>query len=223
MRRITPILALAAALALAGAGCSDDKNPLSPTTLAPEPTTPTNVVRLVEWCWNNRNVDTYSGVFTDDYVFAFAYGDSAGNAYRATPWTRTDEVQAAAALFVGSPTRDPAGNLRVSFDPVLVSFADDRPGKDPKWHRYVRTSVNLLATFHTGLGPEVDEVRGYAKFYVVRGDSALIPPELVALGFTADSTRWWVERWKDETLPGTGGPPTPQQVRSWGGLKALFR
>jgi hypothetical protein len=48
------------------------------------------------------------------------------------------------------------------------------------------------------------EVTGFALFYVVRGDSAAIPPELYSRGFRPDSLRWWIERWEDETLAPEG-------------------
>jgi hypothetical protein len=223
MRRSTPVPWIALALALATAGCSDDQSALVPAVLPPIPDTPVNAVRLVQWCWNYRGVDEYGGLFTDDYRFVFALSDSSGNAYRATPFERADELSTSTAIFVGDARHAPAGNLKVAFDQVLETSADDRPGKNPTWHKVVRTHVDLLASIEVGTSAEVDEVHGFARFYLVRGDSAAIPPELVALGFTPDSTRWWIDRWEDETLPGAPVPGRTTKLRSWGGLKALFR
>jgi len=35
------------------------------------------------------------------------------------------------------------------------------------------------------------------NFFVVRGDSAQIPPQLMARGFRPDTTRWYIERLED--------------------------
>jgi hypothetical protein len=226
MRRPASFAALALALAMAAAGCTGDKSataPAGPGEPAPNPNTPANVVRLLEWCWNHRDTQKYGELFTEDYRFVFAMPDSAGNAYRDVPFGRLDELAAASALFDGSDAHLAAIEIVLDFDQTLVALPDDRPGRNPTWHRTVRTRVDLKATIDRGGGPEVWEVHGYAKFYTVRGDSAQIPPDLAARGFGPDSTRWWIDRWEDETLPEGALRANPTQSRSWGGLKAMFR
>ncbi|MEO5617021.1 MAG: hypothetical protein ABIS67_04565, partial [Candidatus Eisenbacteria bacterium] len=49
-------------------------------------------------------------------------------------------------------------------------------------------------------GDQAFRITGAARFFVVRGDSALIPDDLVQRGFTADANRWYIERWEDETI-----------------------
>lgn len=212
MKRALPILALAAA-AIFASGCFNPFDPLVSTarvasTPAPSPNTAANVVRLFEWCWKNRGIKEYEEIFTDDYRFVFALGDSAGNAYRDAPYTREDELRSATGLFVGTIDLDPASDIQLDLDKTLIALGDDRPGKDPTWHRSIRTKVNLKVTIDRGSGPEVNEVNGYAKFYLVRGDSAVIPRELAAR-FPPDANRWWIERWEDETLPPGGAALTP--------------
>lgn len=213
MRRLIAVPILAATLAGAG-GCF---NPFSPlvsvqrvtSTPAPAPNSAANVVKLFEWCWKNRGIQEYEEIFTDDYRFYFAQGDSAGNAYRDAPYTREDELRSATGLFVGTPDHPAASEILLDLDKSLIPLNDDRPGKEGRWHKSIRTKVNLKVTLDRGSGPEVNEVNGYAKFYVVRGDSAVIPPELVSRGFRPDSTRWWIERWDDETLPPGGAAQAP--------------
>lgn len=205
MRRTIVVMALA----LSGAGSSGCFNPFVPlvstarvaSTPAPAPNTPANVIRLFEWCWKNRGIKEYEEIFTDDYRFQFALGDSAGNAYRDAPFTREDELRTATGLFVGTADHDPASDIELDLDKTLIALNDDRPGKTAPWHYSIRTKVNLKVTIDRGSGPEVNEVNGYAKFYIVRGDSAVIPRELAARGFGPDPNRWWIERWEDETLP----------------------
>ena len=201
MKRLA-LLAAAGTLLFALAGCF---NPFSPlvsriggiSSPAPVPNTPANCVRLHEWCWKNRAAEEYRELFTDDYVFVFGLNDSAGQPYRDRPWIREDELTTATNAFVGGGDVPPANKITINYDPNLITFADVRPGKTNKWHRTIRTSVDL----------QVDagergtlEVKGNALFFMIRGDSANIPPELVARGFKRDSTRWWIERWEDETL-----------------------
>jgi len=211
------------AVAFAGWGCSHSSDAVAPAYPPPPPNSPNNVVRLLEWCWRNRAIAEYSEIFTDDFRFQFALGDSAGNAYRDAPFTREDELRCATRLFVGSGGQPPASEILLDLDRVLVTLPDDRPGRDPKWHKSIRSSVDLQVTIDRGSGPERVGVRGHALFYLVRGDSAAIPPDLAALGFTPDSTRWWIERWEDETLPGGGSRAQPSQNRTWGAVKTLFR
>ena len=57
-------------------------------------------------------------------------------------------------------------------------------------------------------------ITGNARFFVVRGDSALIPQEL---SFRPDSNRWYIDQWRDETLQGVGGTLLARSAaRAWG-------
>lgn len=202
--RILPLASLAVA-ALAIAGCF---NPFVPdvltqrvTTVAPSPTSPQDAVKLFEWCWVNRGVEEYKELFTDDYIFKSAALDSAGNGTRDVLTRRTDEIETAENMFIGSAERPPAARITLNFDRNLVPFDDTRAGKNPIWHKTIRTSVDLKVDVDDGNSLEVT---GYALFFLVRGDSAAIPAELKARGFKPDSLRWWIERWEDETLPTSG-------------------
>jgi len=243
-------LALVASLGLAAAGCFNPFRPqvsgqtfvISP---APVPTTARDLIMLFKWCWENRDIARYKTLFTDDYRFAFAITDSAGNGYRTNPWIRTDEIISATNLFVGGSATEPAASsitLLFAGDPQVGP--DLRPGMNPKWHQQVQI-VNLTLTINKTDG-SATRVNGNALFYVTRGDSAVIPPEL---GLGPDSTRWYINRWEDQTNTGTGataaGPtppagaglaaergaiaptstaPSPFPVQmSWGMVKALWR
>src|SRR5712692_4455307 len=195
-RNILILVALVAAVALAG--CFD---PFSPqvltqrvTTVAPTPTTPQNAVKLFEWCWKHRGVEEYKELFTADYLFASATLDSAGNQQRDVVTRRDDEVQTAQNMFIGSGDRQPAAKITLSFDQNLVPFDDPRAGKIAKWHKTIRTSVDLTVLIEEG---NLLEVNGHALFFLTRGDSAAIPAELVSRGFKPDSLRWWIDRWED--------------------------
>jgi hypothetical protein len=203
MRQIAPRLAAVGLLVTMAGGF----NPFRPdilnqrvTTTAPTPNSPQNAVKLFEWCWVNRGVDEYRELFTDDYVFISAGTDSAGNPSREIQARRDDEVQTAENMFIGSAERPPAEQITLIFDQSLVPFPDSRIGKNPRWHKQIRTSVNLKVRIDSG---NTVEVTGNALFFLTRGDSAAIPLELKNRGFKPDSLRWWIDRWEDETLAGS--------------------
>jgi len=156
------------------------------------------------------------GLFTDNFLFVFSYADSAGGIYSGTPWTREDELTASRNCF--QATR----RITLALDQAPVVLDDDRPGKDPRWHKTIRTQVSMQADVMTP-APLRFDIQGHAKFYFVRGDSAVIPPELAAQGYLPDSTIWWIDRWEDETVPVGPSSAHPAQKMSWGAFKLLFR
>lgn len=201
-RRVGALTAIAL-IAVSVGGCF---NPFSPlvsvdrgvSSPAPVPNSPSNVIRLFEWCYNNRAIDEYRELFTDDYVFKFAAGDSAGQ-NRDRPLDREEELETATNLFVGGSDRPPASRIVLDLDKNLFAFADTRPGRNGTWHKTIRTTVTLKVEIGDG---STLEVNGFALFYVVRGDSARIPADLP--GATNDAGRWWISGWDDETIPPGG-------------------
>lgn len=204
---------LGALLLLGLGGCFNPFDPLvAPTTgiyvPPPTPDSPQGVVRLFAWCWNNRDATTYQQLFTSDFIFVFAEADTAGNRYREKPWTRDDELEAARNLFEGGGAVSPAASITLTLDATLYPVDDPRPGKNPKWHKSVPTSVNLEIETEEGVKYNVT---GNATFFAVRGDSAKIPSEL---SLKPDSTRWYIEYWEDATLGNAVAPP-PAEMLSW--------
>jgi hypothetical protein len=236
VRLETVVGPIALLVALAGAGCSSDgpepgsglwslKNFLvAPTeSRAPGAHTPEEALRLLEWCWERRDVVRYAELPTEDFRFVPSPLDPAGNAYRDDhPWTREDELISAGHLFSGGKADQPAASsIRLDLDRNFLLLADPRPGKDPRWHKSIRTHVML----HVVAGGEVFFLAGSANFFFVRGDSALIPPELGDRGFRPDPGRWYLERWEDETASGSseGLRALPSKEMTWGTLKLLYR
>lgn len=200
------------------------------TSPAPVPSTPIAVADFLQWCWQNRSADQYGLIFSEDFVFEFAVGDSAGNFYRSTPWGRSDELLMAVHLFRdGTPSKPPASSITLDFTQEPTNEPDARPGKNPRWHRFITTQVLLRVNLPDG----TQEIRGAEYFFMVRGDSAQISPELAARGVRPDSTRWWIERWVDGSLqsaPAESSTPSPGRENAMPGrkftlgqLKALYR
>ena len=235
-RGVIALLALALGAWVMLAGCFNPWDPreagLGVTEPAPIPNSPEGALRLLEWCYDQRAIAEYRELFSDDYRFVFGALDPYGNAYRSTPWTRNDEVESTTHLFQGGDANQPAAssitiildrNFRVSNDPRYdVSLA--------RWHKLIRTSVTLHVTTEAGQ----QSASGYGNFFLVRGDSALIPLELSQRGFKPDSNRWYIQRHEDDTFSDQGGggaaaarlrPATALDLvqRTWGYLKALYR
>ena len=235
--------ALAVILLLAMIGCASKvtqpvfRKPVPSAGLKPD--SPANVLRLLEWSYNNRAIDVYRDLFTADFEFHFSPVDSAGAEYRGTPWTREDEMIYARQLFLGGGPEPPADSISLTLDRNFLVFPDPRTASfDPTGirHRTIRTQV--LLTIVTV--DRVVDISGAAIFYFVRGDSALIPEEMLQRGIGPDSTRWYIQRWDDETVqagPSPGLRTTDVRLarsgsilasrasshRTWGSLKALYR
>ena len=214
----------------------------------PQPTRPDLVVRLLEWCYDHRAYAEYEEIFTEDFVFAFAETDSAGRPFLGQVLRREDELVAAHNLFVGGGSSPPANSISLTLDSRLYAEQDTRPGKgNTTYHRELATTVSL----RIDTDEEDYEVNGTARFFLVRGDSAVIPQDLKLRGFVSDSARWWIERWEDETIgttaayaagrgrsdpPPGGRLPAPDAARAplrdraqslpvdatWGFVKAVF-
>ena len=210
-------------------GCG--RAPTAPQAAVPPhvPTTPVAVADYFQWCWRNRSPSPYRLILPEDYRFLFATGDSAGDSYRTTPWSRTDELLCAVHLFRdGVRGMPPANSITLDYTQDPVDDPDPR-GMNPKWHRLV--TLQVLLRINSSVATQ--EVRGPVYFYVVRGDSAQIPIDLVAAGVRADSSQWWLQQWVDGTLqgsppaplrPGAGPLQTmPARNPTWGGIKVLYR
>jgi hypothetical protein len=220
-RPAAAVLGIALA-ALLCAGCFNPFDPLVAKQRAgasdppPVPTRPDLIVRLFEWCWDHRSITDYEEVFTDDFLFAFAATDSAGRAFQGAVLTRTDEIETARHLFVGGGASPPANSISLQLDQNLFAEQDARPGKqDTTYHREIVTNVVL----RIDTDEESFQVTGAARFFVTRGDSALIPRDLVDRGFRPDPNRWYIERWEDETV-GSSGAYAAVRDRGLSGLAA---
>ena len=258
--RFRPLAAVG--LLIAGFALSGCFNPFSPRIApvlgtskpAPVPSSAPGVLRLFEWCYNQQAIAEYREIFTDDYRFLFSPLDSSGAEWRGTPWTREDELISTTALFVGGSATEPAAtSIRLSLDRNFFVYPDPAYTQwDPvgRWHKHIQTTVTLLIGTDDGSS---FEITGSASFYMVRGDSAVIPEELRLRAFGADPNRWYIRRWDDETAQpdnaallaapapaarllgdrwvvpagAVRGPRVlagqPYQAASWGAIKAYFR
>jgi hypothetical protein len=186
----------AAALVIAGCGGGGGDPPDGPDVpVPPTPDSPANAVRLLEWCWEQLDEVTYRDVFTEDFRYAFAPADSLP---ANSTLTREEELEVANALLQNGTGGKPAAT-RIVFDlnSTLTAFPDSRPGKHPTWHKELRSNGVRVIVITPA---QTYSVVAPMTFYVVRGDSAALPPDLISRGFTPDPNRWYVERWEDQTV-----------------------
>jgi hypothetical protein len=124
----------------------------------------------------------------------------------------------------GTLSEPPATSITVTFVDTPTDSADPRPGMNPKWHRLITVNASVRVFFQDG----GFEFAGPLRFFVVRGDSAQIPADLLAAGVRPASARWWLVRWDDETFKAYSAEPAidgPKAINSgsWGRLKSLYR
>jgi hypothetical protein len=221
------------AAALTAAGCATrvtSPDPSGNPELPPVPTSASNVLRLLEWCYEIRSTDLAKELFAADYRFFFSSADSSASQYRGTPtpWTREDELICMTHLFVGGGALAPASSITLALDNTFLVQPDlalapwDVAGR---WHKTITTQESLVLHYQIG---EAIDASGVELFHFVRGDSALIPEELQQRGYGPDSTRWYIRRWEELPQPIVGMRAQYAGARdagpmTCGALKVLYR
>jgi hypothetical protein len=208
---VSPARGALSALAVAGlflSGCDLGRSVAPPPAdVAPVASTPAGAVQRLAWACDHQDVHVVRGLLSDDFLAVTAALDSAGSGARDSLSTRGGELARLLLLLEGPPR--PA-SVRLLFDANLAPFDDNRPGKNPRWHKQIRTSVELVVVDSSS--QHTRYVSGHALFYLTRGDSALIPPDQSAVGVLPDSSRWWLAGWEDETI-GAGGSAVSNATR----------
>lgn len=174
-------------------GCSTTIVEPEAADVPPPATSAAGAVERFAWGLNHKDVDVVRQLLTDDFLFISAGTDSAGNPSR---------VPNGGRFWFLDVIEDSSSTVSFVVDQNLIPFPDSRPGRDPKWHKQVRTSVEVVIRSSGAIGNY--DLTGNALFFLTRGDSAAIPGYLISRGVKPDSTRWWLDRYEDETLAGGG-------------------
>lgn len=188
-------------------------------TVAPQPAmppaanSPVHALERLTWSWNHRDAGVYAGLLTADFEFVSSSSDSTGSV--GDLWTRESEVFVVGRMFDAAPSFAHFAHLdqlSVALGRRGSDLPDPRPGKDPRVHRMVVVSMTVAANGNVGLGDESLLADAPSAFYLVRGDSAVIPPDQLAAGVQPDANRWWIERWEDQGMPVRGSGATPRRL-----------
>ena len=185
-------LLLAAWLVAALEGCATKTVAPAGVDQAPAASTATGAVQRFVWAMDHRDANMIGGLLTDDFQFVSAGVDSAGNP-SGTGHDRTWMSAALAALV------DSSSSVSLVLDQNLIPFPDSRAGRNSRYHKQLRSSIQLTIRGSVNL-----DVTGNAVIFTTRGDSAAIPAALISRGAKPDSTTWWLDRLEDETLASDG-------------------
>lgn len=220
MSRVSPSqFALAVAIAATLTSCDKASRVAAPADVAPIAASPADAVRRLEWAINHRDLDMVSGLLPDDFQFTDAVLGSAGNGV-GSHWDRARFLATLSNLFHGDATGPPAAEkIQFTLDRNLVPFSDTRPGKNPIWHKAIRSSLYFRIEHASG---QVLESTGYLLFEAARGDSVTIPPEWIARGVKSDASRWWISGIEDETLLPGGLAANPAHGTRFSDLLLLY-
>ena len=222
MTRTWSTVLIAAVVAASLGACGRASRTMAPENTAPVPTSPGLAVRALEWAFVNRDVEVLAELLTEDMLFGTAGLDSAGNPSRVEK-DRAWLLACAENMFNGSAEHPPASSITLAFDRNFVALPDTRPGfQVDSLFKTIRTSLDFKVNIGEG---DIFEVSGYAQFYLVRGDIAAIPRDLIDRGFVKDRNRWWISRWEDETVEGPGAPGAsahPTKMATFGSILELY-
>lgn len=151
---------------------------------------PEQLIRALEWSYDNRSVAAYRELLTDDFRLSCAATDTAGGP---GTWTRKDELK----FFSELVDRNRVPGLReltLAFDPNLVVTRDPRPEYARSGqHALIQTGFTLR--FAEGTDP-IQTLTGQAQFFIVRADTADLAVENGARA-DRDPRVWYIERWDD--------------------------
>jgi hypothetical protein len=221
-------LAVAALLALFGAGCSEDGpvNPNEPPDTYIKASTPINGVRRVMATYSAKDTTFYLKNMTNDFRFEFSpLSDPDLVAAYGTNWSLAFERISTQHLYEGftdlAQNEQPAA-VRIDSDFLAASVIEDPEHTDSLSH-YQIVSVPTLAIVWTfeGTPNDVVAIESNYGFRMVRGDAAVL-----RAGQERDSTVWYVRRIEDHSTPGGAAadprPATRSSGPNWGTIRAQY-
>jgi len=190
------LLAALPLLVVLGCGHASDGT-APPAQTSPLSTSPAGAVERFAWALEHKDVVSIGRLLTNDVSWVRGGEDSTGRAVQ-TLHDRAWLLAAIGSMLDGVPGRHAPSDVSLLLDHDLSVHDDSRPGRDARFHKQVRTTIDLKV--RDGDGMAAFEATGTALLFLTRGDSASIPPDLVARGMRPDSTTWWIDRFEDETI-----------------------
>lgn len=209
-------LAVVASIALVP-GCST--RPTAPSRasgLLPVPNvgepvadSPVHALDRFQWSLEHLNLAEFGTVLSGDFSFRCTPRDSAGTSVD-RPALREDLLGIMRHVFeTGSPSVPKAASIELTWLSDRVALPDPRPGMDPAFHRVIQTGLAL----HEVAGDGALDVEDVIAFSFVRGDSAVLPADLIERGVHPDAATWYIENMTAQIAP-LGAALRPQAARA---------
>ncbi len=243
-KQLMVFLVLAVTVGLA-AGCIFSPKDTTPAPPQPGPPndTPENAIKRFVWAYENRKGPEYENMFTEDFTFEFSnLADPTLAQKYSAGWFKTDEQISARNLFQGFSNEQglytPAAS---SIDMTLAQTnpINDTEGRDSTKFKMLATRVDGIIIVPPSQG-QTQETRyiidnNNHRFYLARGDAQFDSTGrfITPAGERADSTRWYIYRWIDETAQpvAVGGLQSASAavnrvsnpLATWGEVKAASR
>jgi hypothetical protein len=238
MRRFAVPVALIPLAFLGAVGCTPE--PIGPPIeRIPEATTPQNAMTRFERLYEGEGASDYGAMFAANFRFQFSpHADERLVGRYPEGLGKADELMAAQNLFgsfLDAEGRPVPGAVTIHLNLLPTNRPVDDPSRvgggavpdSTRWYKLLEVpSVGLLVV----TGPDDGyHINGRHLFRLVRGDAAVLEQ-----GQRADSTRWYIYSWEDqtpvlavlhsklETARAGLASPLPARPATWGLLKAIY-
>jgi hypothetical protein len=159
-----------------------------PVTGVPAMDSPAHVLDRFQWSMEHRNLVEFATLTSADFRLSCNPRDSAGNNFDQRVGREDLLAILGRAFETGTATTPKASSIAVTWS-AWVDVPDPRVGMDPAFHRLIRTQLTL----HVVSGGDAIDVADVVDFSFVRGDSAVIPSDLVEGGARADAATWYID------------------------------
>jgi hypothetical protein len=180
-----------------------------PNVREPVADSPVHALDRLEWSLEHLDLAEFSTVLSGDFSFRCTPRDSAGNNFD-HPALREDLLGIMDHVFeTGSALAPRATSIELTWFSDRVALPDPRPGMDPAFHRVIQTGLLLREV--TGEG--AIDVRDVIAFSFVRGDSVVLPADLVERGVHPDAAAWYIDSMTAQVAP-LGAALRPQAARA---------
>ena len=228
MNRFRLPLALSVLLFVVGCGGGDKSTkPVVPSDGLPSGTpaadSPTHLAQRLEATWESEVEAEYGRLLTSDFRYHFSASSDPDLVVRYPEGlSRSEEIGTLTNLFNGF-TSSTNGSIPGTSHIVMQSAgATDQvdPDHPDSTAQYRVLHFDALAVSLTiGKSPDdyTYQVVAAHDLHLVRGDAAVLPS-----GAIADTTRWYVRRWDDLSLPFGGGLRSSSAVLSLGRIKSMY-
>lgn len=204
--RLLSRLGLLAGLAvLVVLGCSKSTQPSGDSSGPPAADTPAHALDRLRFAWEHRDTTLYATLPAANFWYGFLVSDSATNPWGNTPWDRAQELLFARHLFAGGAASGAPAATGISFvfQSQPIPTADSRFGRNPLSHQEASTIVSVKIDRSDG---STVLIGAPVRFFLVRGDSADLTPEMIAGGMPKSAGVWYLEGWNDLNTQPSGVP-----------------